>query len=367
MVAASPPASFRMIYIVLGTRAQLVKMAPVMRELERRKAPLRFLLTGQHRETIEDLVEDFQLRTPREMVYRGPEAAGVVSMVRWAAACLWQMWRHRQRWFPSRGRNDVIVVHGDTFSTLVGALVGRLLGITVAHVESGLRSFNWWHPFPEELTRLAVFRLANIAFCPGEWAAANLAGYRHLKIIDSGHNTLLDAVRYALALRPAEPAQRYVVVSVHRFENLYSKRRLERIVSIVRGLTARFPVIMVLHPVTERALARSGQLETLRSAGVELRPRTSYTRFLSLMAGATAVLTDGGSNQEELSYLGVPALLLRDATERQEGLGRNAVLVGDDETRVTAALAELTARAPSRNLPEGSPSAIVADGLAWCA
>jgi UDP-N-acetylglucosamine 2-epimerase (non-hydrolysing) len=356
-----------MIYVVLGTRAQLIKMAPVLRVLEERRAQVRLLLTGQHHETMDDLIADFGIRTRPELVYRGPEASGLPAMARWGIGCLWQFLRHRRRWFeqPDRAR-DVIVVHGDTFSTLLGALVGRLLRVRVAHVESGLRSFNLRHPFPEELTRLAVFRLADIAFCPGSWAAGNLADQKHLEVIDTQHNTLLDAVRYALRTADAASGPAYVVVSVHRFENLHSRQRLEAIVQAVTQLAARLRVVMVLHPVTERVLRRRKLLQVLGAAGVELTPRMAYTRFLALVAGAKAVLTDGGSNQEELSYLGVRAVLLREATERREGLGANVVLAGYDVARVVTLVAEARP-SPGARLPDISPSAIVADQLAWAA
>lgn len=356
-----------MIYVVLGTRAQLIKMAPVLRLLEGRRAQVRLLLTGQHHETMDDLIADFGIATRPELVYQGPEASGLLAMACWGVGCLWQFTRHRGRWFgnPDRAR-DVLVVHGDTFSALLGALVGRWLRIRVAHVESGLRSFNLRHPFPEELTRLAVFRLADIAFCPGSWAAANLAGREHLEVVDTRHNTLLDAVRYALRATRSPPGPAYVVVSVHRFENLHSSRRLEAIVQIVTQLAARLRVVMVLHPVTERVLRRRGLLDALGAAGVELTPRMAYTRFLALVAAATAVLTDGGSNQEELSYLGVRAVLLREATERREGLGANVVLAGYDVTRVVTLVADAVP-SPGARLPDVSPSAIVADCLAWAA
>lgn len=356
-----------MIYVLLGTRAQLVKMAPVMRVLEERGARVRLLLTGQHRETIDDLIADFRLRTTPELVYRGPEASGVMAMARWAGGCLWQLLRHRRRWFDGLDRvRDVIVVHGDTFSTLLGALLGRLLRVRVAHVESGLRSFNWRNPFPEELTRLAVFRLSDIAFCPGPWAASNLARYRHLDVVDTQHNTLLDAVRYAIAGTPRATMPAYAVVSVHRFENLRSRRRLDAIVRIVTEVARRMRVVMVLHPVTERVLRRRGLHEALARAGVEMTPRMAYTRFLALLAGATVVLTDGGSNQEELSYLGVPTLLLREATERREGLGENVVLAGYDVPKVLSLVAQPTTP-PCATLPEGSPSAMIVDRLGWAA
>jgi UDP-N-acetylglucosamine 2-epimerase (non-hydrolysing) len=358
-----------MIYVVLGTRAQLVKMAPVIRELERRRARLRLLLTGQHDETIDDLLADFGLTTPPERLYRGPEASGLLRMARWLVACLWQLVVNRRRWFGVLDRTrDVVVVHGDTLSTLLGALAGRLLRLQVAHVEAGLRSFDWRNPFPEEITRLLVFRLSTVALCPGPWAAGNLRGYAHLRIVDTGQNTLLDAVRHAIS-RPnaAAGGAPYAVASVHRFENLYSAGRRQAVVGILLEVARRMRVIMVLHPVTERQLARHGALETLRAAGVELVPRMTYTRFLGLIAAATVVLTDGGSNQEELSYLGVPTVLLRAVTERREGLGDTVLLGGYDSRAVLDFVEKAATQRARRELPQGSPSASIADALQWAA
>jgi UDP-N-acetylglucosamine 2-epimerase (non-hydrolysing) len=358
-----------MIYLVLGTRAQVIKMAPVARELEQRRVPFRLLLTGQHLDTVDDLLADFAIATRPEVLYRGPEASGVPAMARWLAACLWQLLAHRRRWFPGLDRqHDVIVVHGDTLSTLAGALAGRLLGVRVAHVESGLRSFNWRDPFPEELTRRLVFRLAHIAFCPGPWAADNLRDRAGLQIVDTEANTLLDAVRYAIGRAAgALPPGPYAVASIHRFENLFVAARRDAIVRILLGAAARLHVILVLHPVTQRQLQRHGQLELLRAAGIELVPRMPYSRFLALLAGAAVVLTDGGSNQEELSYLGVPGVLLRAATERREGLGANVLLAGHDEGAVLALVERAMAQRARASLPAGAPSRVIADALAWAA
>lgn len=351
-----------MIHVLVGTRAQLIKMAPVIQQIERRGLPLNLVFTGQHRLTMQELLRDFDIVASPRYLYEGPEVEGIAHMATWFVRCLWRLMRDRAAWFPISSRS-VVVVHGDTVSTLLGAAAGRLAGIPVAHVESGLRSFRWFHPFPEELTRLAVFRLADVAYCPGAWASGNLAAYR-LRRVDCGQNTLQDAVQWALARRgaAADAGEAYFVASIHRFENVFTRRRLAQILSILERLTARGRCIFVLHPVTERRLRHFGLLERLAAhPRVELRARMAYTAFVGLLAGARFVVTDGGSNQEELSYLGIPTVLLRAATERQEGLGATALVSHYDEAAIEAFL-----DGPARRqaMPEGpSPSARIADDL----
>lgn len=356
-----------MIVCLVGTRAQLIKMAPVLLALERDGTPYRLVLSGQHAVTMPELLAEFGVRTEPRTLYEGPEITGLVQMALWLPRVLWRALRTRRACLGLDGPGPhALVVHGDTFSTLLGALVGRATGSAVVHVESGLTSGKLFDPFPEELTRRVVFRLADLAFCPGAWAAGNLAG-RRLEVVDTGENTLLDAVRAALARFDAldvdVPAGDFAVVSLHRFENVFSAERFRFIVTELEAMAARVPLVFVMHPATRRQAEKHGLLGRLEShAAIDCRPRMTYVRFLKLVAHACFVVTDGGSNQEELSYLGVPALLMRRATERQEGLDANVVLSGHDPA-VIGAFVERALAAPRAGLPalEGpSPSAQIA-------
>ena len=342
-------------------------MAPVLREMEMRGMSYRLFLTGQHSETIADLLQEFGIRTSAVYLYQGKEINSIVAMLPWFLRAAWRMWALRNEWGSKKA---VVVVHGDTFSTLLGALVGRLAGAKVAHVESGLRSFNVVHPFPEEITRLVVFRLGHYGYCPGLWACSNLSRYP-IKSVNTGTNTLSDALRLALASGRAAgdlPEKPYAVVSIHRFENLYKKDRITRIVSLVEELAAQLRVVFVLHPATRKRLDDLGALARLENnQSVELRPRMTYVPFVALAASARFVITDGGSNQEELSYLGVPTLLMRKATERQEGLGKNVVLSRYSEARIAeflaVALSDERETSPEPQTTESSPSAVIVDHL----
>lgn len=319
-----------MIHIFLGTKAQLVKMAPVMRELDRRAINYNFIHSGQHQETFSDLLRDFDLREPDFVLHEGRDITSIPAMALWLFRILGKygpnsdIWRHDRR--------GIVLVHGDTFSTLAGALLARRCGLKVAHVEAGLRSFNLFHPFPEEITRLAVFRLSDYLFAPGKWAAENLTKVRG-EVIDTGANTLLDAIQHFLESPHREnhiPSHPYALASIHRFENIFRKKNLEWIIERLIEIQKTKPLLFILHPATREKLQKAGLDHRLKEAGIELRPRYGYLDFISLLNGADFLITDGGSNQEEASYLGIPCLIMRKATEREEGIGENALLSNHD-------------------------------------
>jgi UDP-N-acetylglucosamine 2-epimerase (non-hydrolysing) len=352
----------------VGTRAQLIKMAPVILEMENRGVPLRLVFTGQHEETMARLLEDFGIRTAPRHLYQGREVTGVLQMGVWFLRSLWKCLR-RPDDFLARGKKgrDVVVVHGDTFSTLLGALAGAWLGMRVAHVEAGLRSHNLLHPFPEELTRLAVARLADLAFCPGAWACGNLAG-RAVRRVDTGQNTLAESLAHALAAREGEARETlpedFGVVSLHRFENVFRRRRLAHIVRLIELAAERHALVFVLHPATRNKLGRFGLLKKLEeNPRIALTPRMGYVEFVRLLARARFVITDGGGNQEELSYLGIPTLLMRKATERTEGMASTARLCAYDAAVLEEFLAHLPAHRRAPEIPPAGPSRLIVDAL----
>jgi UDP-N-acetylglucosamine 2-epimerase (non-hydrolysing) len=343
-------------------------MAPVILELESRGWSPHLILTGQHKETMDRLILDFRIRTPPLSIYVGPEITSIQRVIPWFLRCLWRLWRDAKRIFPKNGEKGVVLVHGDTFSTLLGALVGRFTGQQVAHVESGLRSFNLWHPFPEELTRLAVFRLSHLAFCPDDWARSNLERYP-ISAVSTDGNTLLDALRIALATEKPLPLNLPVtpfgVVSLHRFENIFKRDRLISILDLIEEAADRYPLAFVLHPATRRNLEKFGLLERLsNNKQIHLWPRMGYFEFVGLLKKTMFVITDGGSNQEELSYLGKPTLLMRQATERQEGLGTNVVLGAYERSKMLDFINGLASASVSEvSLPDQYPTIRIVDLL----
>lgn len=321
----------RALTIVLGTRAQTIKMAPVLKCLEQRGHPYHLVLTGQHTLTISEILADFDIEVQPIKLFRNTEISGIGAMLLWLPRVIIRLIRARDRVLrDDLGRPTMIMVHGDTVSTIAGAIAGRLTGCPVAHVEAGLRSFKLSDPFPEELTRILVSRLTQLHYAPGPWAASNIKNKRGV-VVDTGENTLLDSLYHAFEKKSRIPTplpeKPYCVVSIHRFENIFSRKRMSWLAKSLAWMSNRINVEFILHPATDKRLIHYGLRPSIKSLpGIRLRERMSYIPFVQILKGANFVITDGGSNQEELHYLGKPTLLLRETTERQEGIGALAIL-----------------------------------------
>lgn len=307
--------------VLVGTKAQFIKTAPILSELDRQQIAYRLIYTGQHSETFDLLEAAFDTRPADEELVPETEAATHASFLGWTL----RFWRAALgrigSWRGARGG----LVHGDTASTLFGAIALRLAGVPVVHVEAGLRSPRLLEPFPEELVRRFVSRMTRLHLAPDPVAVNNLrkAGG---KVVDTQGNTLRDSLLLALRRWPEMPntggQDGYAVVSMHRSENLGRKADFDLLMGEVIHAAAILPVKFVLHPATRERIRASGWLSKLEAQpGLTLMDRMDYPDFVRLLVGASCLLTDGGSNQEEAAMLGLPTLLLRRATERADGLG----------------------------------------------
>jgi UDP-N-acetylglucosamine 2-epimerase (non-hydrolysing) len=315
------------VYFVLGTRAQFIKVAPLLRAMLDQAIPYTLIYTAQHRENIDELLNIYRLPAPDVVMYGAGEANTKGSFARWFLAMLVKALFRARQYLPTPG---LVLTHGDTFTAWLAALMGRRAGCRVGHIESGCRSYNLFSPFPEEISRLITFRLSDIYFCADEWALNNLKGYRGLKV-NVGANTLLDGVRYALRYPDRThydfEDRPYVVVSIHRYENIFTSRLTQVILPYLKEIAQKHFLVFTLHPTTRERLRSLGLLDGLRAhPNMTLHERFGFVDWINICSQAAFVITDGGSNQEELSYLGVPTLLFRTETERQEGLGRNVVI-----------------------------------------
>ncbi len=297
--------------------------------LQERSIDYNFIFSGQHQDTIADLRENFGVKEPDVILHKGKDINSIPKMLYWLVkVILVSLFNGRKIW--QKDRKGIVLNHGDTFSTLLGSLLAKIYGHKNAHVESGLRSHNIFHPFPEELTRLAVFTLTDIYFAPGDWALKNLERYKGLKV-NTQCNTLYDALQ-SISNKPppmslAIPSEPFAVVTLHRFENLYDRKKLEESIQILTDISETMKLLFILHSPTKRKLEATGLMEKLATnKNIELRPRYDYMNFIALIKKSEYVISDGGSNQEECYYLGKPCMLFRNATERKEGLGENCIL-----------------------------------------
>ena len=325
-----------MIHIFLGTKAQLIKTAPVIRRLDAEGVPYRLIDSGQHADLSQALRRELGIREPDARLRTGHSIATVPEGLWWLLRLLaWATVRSgavRRELFADQ--DGICVIHGDTASTLVSLYLAKRAGLRVAHLEAGLRSYSIWHPFPEELIRLIAMRWSDLLFAPSEWAFDNLRRMRvRGECVNLGANTSVEAVRDALA-RPAAmemPREPYAVMTIHRMETIYHARRLRMAVDLAFECSAERLVCFIMHPPTHRQLARRGWLRELeRHPRVRILSLVAHHDFLHLLRGAEFLVTDGGSVQEESVCLHVPCLVLRQRTERHDGLTTNVRLVPFD-------------------------------------
>lgn len=291
----------------------------------------RWVYTAQHKETIQNSLDTFKLPAPDYTVMKwSTEAKTIGSMGKWLGTVLLALLKGKKILAGFVGKQHIVLTHGDTFSTWWGALLGKLNGCRVMHVEAGLRSFNLFKPFPEEINRLITFRLSDYYACPGDWACDNLAKYKGEKI-NTQMNTQIDALNFGIKLSEKSdfhpPKTKYVVASVHRYENIFNQDRFNKIIDLVELIAREYKVLFVQHPATAVQIEKlnlGGRFEKIRN--LILLPRLEYLQFLKAVNHSEFVATDGGGNQEELYFMGKPTLLFRAESERQEGLGDTAVL-----------------------------------------
>lgn len=316
-----------MIFVPIGTKAQLIKMAPVIQELRHQQLPFKFILTGQHKETIDELYQAFQLPQPDDHFIEPNEADSYKKLATWLIKSSWNALFKLKK----QSDQDCILVHGDTLSTLQCALLGRIKNIPVIHIEAGLRSFNIFNPFPEEIIRRLVTALSSYFIVQDDAAEKNLSHKQAGKILNTQSNTMLDALAFANhriteGYISETPNEKFAIASLHRNENLNNHERFQILMTTVLKAQQKTQVLFILHPVTKAKLQNTNWLKKLEDAGVQLLNRMDYLAFTKLMLNAEFLITDGGSNQEEASYIGIPCMIMRDFSERQEGLGGNALL-----------------------------------------
>jgi UDP-N-acetylglucosamine 2-epimerase (non-hydrolysing) len=334
---------------VVGARPNFVKMAPVIAALdEHADVTRRIVHTGQHYDArlSAEMLSDLEL--PEPDVFLGVGSGTHGQQTARALEAFEQ--------FLLEERPDLVCVGGDVNSTLAVALAAAKLGVPVAHVEAGLRSFDW--SMPEEVNRVLTDRLSSLLFTHSPEATANLAaeGIDASRVRFVG-NTMIDSLRRfegrAEARRPwqALGVDRgdYVLVTLHRPSNVDVADQLARIVDALISLAERAPVLFPAHPRTTARLRVDGLLPVLERAGVHCLEPLGYLDFLGLEIGAAAIVTDSGGVQEEASALGVPCFTLRPNTERPITIthGTNTLL-GENPAAIARIRPRLFERCPAR-------------------
>ena len=327
---------------VFGTRPEVIKLAPVIREL--RKYPDRVMckvcVTAQHRQMLDQMLQVFQIQPDYDLnIMQDNQSPSYV-----AARVLMGLEGVIQREKP-----DWVLVQGDTTTVAAAALAAYYAGVKVAHVEAGLRTGDKWRPFPEEINRRVVGAIADLHFAPTALARANLLreGVAPEAVVVTG-NPVIDALRW-IAAQPPSPAavellaragvpggRRLVLVTAHRRESFGAG--ILALCQALAELAEGFPELMILYPVHPNPNVHQPVYQILgRIPNIMLTEPLDYATLVHIMAQAVLVLTDSGGIQEEAPSLGKPVLVLREVTERPEAIqAGTARLVGTDPQRIVS-------------------------------
>ena len=355
--------------MIYGTTGELIKLLPVLARFRDRDIQFMTVTTGQQAAQIPPLLDSFNLPQPDVWLARGAGGKDLrknSEVPAWAARVVANFARRargirrRMRSSPTR---PLVLVHGDTMTTALGAAMGRVMRMPVAHIEAGMRSFDLRHPFPEEMNRRVTSVIANIHYAPGPQAAGNLRGGT---IVDTGSNTILDSLGMFLGKDGPGvdvPDRPFGLISLHRFELINNRPLFTATVRALAEHMERHPMLFIDHPVTGAAIERYGLAGLFDSHGLVRIKRLLFAQFIELEKRSAFVVTDSGGSQEETFFMDIPCLIHRRKTEHAEGVGENVVVSGYDIAVLDRFLADPSAHRRVHALPEQSPSEIIVEDL----
>lgn len=334
--------AMKKVMLVFGTRPEAIKMAPLVKAFQEDKEHFetRVCVTGQHRELLDQVLQIFQIHPDADLdiMKQGQDLYDVTARVLTG-----------MREVLSREKPDIVLVHGDTTTSMAAALAAFYQQIAVGHVEAGLRTRNIYSPWPEEMNRQLTGRIATWHFAPTALSRENLLaeGVDERRIYVTG-NTVIDALYWVLQrggiCRDNPTERRMVLITGHRRENF--GEGFLGVCRAIRTLALRFPDVDFVYPMHLNPHVRKPIREVFgdgkERVNLHLTEPMDYVEFVQTMARSTLVLTDSGGIQEEAPGLGKPVLVMRDTTERPEALEAGTVkLVGTDYDTIVAEVSTL--------------------------
>ena len=320
---------------ILGTRPEAIKLAPVILEAQKQKEiEIEIVLTGQHPEMCITALESFGILPTRVMNTVKDEQ----TILQLTAKILNELSNLNLKW-----KQSTVLVQGDTTSALFGAYAGFIMGSKVVHIEAGLRTSDSRIPFPEEINRRSISRIADIHFCATELNALNLQkeGISKNQIHITG-NTVIDALVKATTTEIHESMRDVVLVTLHRRENQAKViSEVTRIIdAVAREEKVKHVWKVIKHP--NPATTTGYSVDFLNNPRIEFLNPLPYPEMVSMLRRTKLLITDSGGFQEEATYLGIPTLIIRNETERPEALESGVcTLIKDPIKELKKAILEL--------------------------
>ena len=335
------------ILFIFGTRPEAIKMAPLIREIQNSgdKFLVEVCITGQHKQLLEQVTSFFGISADYDLRLMKPNQT-LFDITADAIRALEKV--------INKCRPDLIFVQGDTSTAFVGALAGFYRQIKISHLEAGLRSGNKYSPFPEEINRRLVSHIADYHFAPTEAAVENLRGEGIYRNVWNVGNTVIDALFLGLKIvregleesfyeffEFLDFSKRIILITGHRRESF--GKPLQKMCSAFREISLKYRNVELVYPVHLNPNVKGPVTEALMGIdNIHLIEPLEYPYFIWLMNKCYFVLTDSGGVQEEAPSLGKPVLVMRDVTERVEGItAGTAKLVGTDKEKILKGVDEL--------------------------
>jgi UDP-N-acetylglucosamine 2-epimerase (non-hydrolysing) len=328
------------VLFVFGTRPEAIKLAPLIEEFSNfnKKFQIKVCVTAQHREMLDQVLTFFKIQADYDLNLMSANQ----SLTDLAGKCLKKLGEVVNDFTP-----DLIIVQGDTMSAFLGALVGYFMKIKIAHIEAGLRSGDKFSPFPEEMNRILTSHIADFHFAPTEQARKNLLKEGIRKNVFVVGNTVIDALLKGIFIinkgdqknfesyfSPIDLTSKIILVTAHRRESF--GKPFENICNAIKEIAVKNPKANVVFPVHLNPNVRKPVFEILDGLdNVHLLEPLDYPHLIWLMSKSYLILTDSGGIQEEAPSLNKPVLVMRDKTERMEGIKSNtAKLVGTSKKKI---------------------------------
>lgn len=321
----------------IGTEAELIKLFPVIQKCFQENINFILIFTGQN-EIRDSILFTEQMRSCSIFLLEGKIwfpfksfSMRALWFVFWAVATFYRTCKTLYKIKKTTIGKPQFIVHGDTISTVIGAVAAKLFGLPILHIESGLSSGMLFNPFPEEINRRIVMRLANYLFCPSITSFNFVSHFKNKALYQTHGNTMWDMLNYGLEHSNNEKNSPYFLLIIHRQETLAKPELFFNIINTVnQNRPKNLQCLFILHHPTKGFLDAHKKYDEVKALNEWiLLDRLPFFDFISLLKNAQFVLTDGGTNQEECYYLGTPCYLLRESTERTEGIEKNVVIRPD--------------------------------------
>lgn len=355
------------IYFYIGTTAELIKLAPIIKELERRKIEYKVITSGQTRVNFGNFKGYFSKKDADIVFKEKVNKSSAILFIWWTIqALIGGLFKLKSEFKGLNKKNSLFIIYGDPVSTSIGAIIAWFYGLKIVHLESGDWSFNILEPFPEEIGRYFNVWISDILFPPNEWAKKNLKHVNKPKI-STRFNTLLEVFDWIMNKRVSVKSfglKKYYLLILHRQEHMFFRRNWSRDVLklIVNNSKKNLDIVVFDNPLTLGLLESLDLPQKIRNK-IKKLPTVSYSDFLNLMKNSEYIATDGATNQLEAYLMGKPCLVLRDYTEQIEGLNENVVLYKSQKTVALDFLAHYQKYQTKRVKSTVKPSKIVVDYL----